>query len=407
MSIVIKYPVVAVLTGCIALMGLPQTMAGQAIETAGASSGMISFATPEGVFLIRPDGADRQALTQNSDTPYNALAWSADGQQLAVVEGQDQVALVNLETGLSTPIFSSQCAGSPAIAVQWQQPAQALVIGQRCDQTAFNHPGQTDLWLTEPDGPMTSVALPTDLGSDLYLSPDGTQVAYVAGEHIYVAAVNGDSDTPRQISQTPGTYGAAGSPLAWSPDGSQLAVYEGDYPFQRIHLVQGDGTGQQLLTSDPDFQIYRSRLLWSPDGDSLAFYRPFDPPFSNRDVIALIDIETQTVESLTGPGFFSGLSWSPDSQQLVFAFGAEIEQQALFLLDLPSRDYTTLTSEAFQTILDSHWSPQGDWIAFTATPIGDDLGTQVLHGVRPDGSDFSALTAPDEYVYPFAWVPVP
>jgi len=407
---VIKYPVVAVLTGCITLVGLPQTMAEQAMENVGAAPGVISFATPEGVFLIRPDGADRQPLTQNSDTPYNALAWSADGQQLAVVEGQDQVTLVNLETGSSTPIFSSQCTGSPAIAVRWQQPAQTLVIGQQCDQTASNASGQTDLWLTEPGGPMTSVALPADLASDLYLSPDGTQVAYVAGEHVYVAAVNGDNsdgNPPRRISQTPGNYGAAGSPLAWSPDGRQLAVYEGAYPFQRIHLVQGDGTDQQLLTPNPDFQIYRSRLHWSPDGNVLAFYQPFDPPFSNQEVIALIDIETQTVESLTGPGFFSGLSWSPDSQQLVFAFGEEINQQALFLLDLPSRDYTTLTSEAFQAILDSHWSPHGDWIAFTATPIGDELGTQVLHGVRPDGSDFSALTASDEYVYPFAWVPVP
>ena len=66
----------------------------------------------------------------------------------------------------------------------------------------------------------------------------------------------------------------------------------------------------------------------------------------------------------------------------------------------PAGDFTSLTPQPFQNVLISQWSPNGDWIAFTATPIGDELGTQILYTVRPDGSGLATLTSPDEYVLP-------
>ncbi|MGB3138793.1 MAG: hypothetical protein WBB18_18435, partial [Nodosilinea sp.] len=155
------------------------------------------------------------------------------------------------------------------------------------------------------------------------------------------------------------------------------------------------------------FQIYRSQVMWSPDGRYIAFYKPFNPPFSNQEVVALVNINTAETQVLTRPGFYDALHWAPNSQQMVLVSGMQTGQQTLFRLDLVDQGFTSLIDAPLHNILESQWSPAGDWIAFTATPLNDSTDTQVLYQVRPDGSELTALTGTDEYVYPFVWVSEP
>ncbi|WP_017299400.1 TolB family protein [Nodosilinea nodulosa] len=375
-----------------------------AFTLTAAQAADLSFATPDGVFRMEPAGGDRQTLLPEGDRTLTDLAWSSDGQQLAVVQNYSEV--YRIEPGAEAPqlVFTSSCPRSPSLELLWQRDRDTLVIKQRCPTPIPGELGQIDLFLSTASGTVTPLdILPAALESDLYLSPDGSQVAYVTGQHIFVAALDGGR--PRRITQTPGTYAAAGSPLAWSPDGTHLAFYEGSYPLQRLNVVSADGGDRRLLTPDPNFQIYRSRILWSPDSRYIAFYKPFNPPFSNQEVISLVNINTGETQMVTRPGFYDALSWAPDSQQLVFASGAQAGQQTLFRLNLVDQDFTALTTQPLQNVLDSQWSPTGDWIAFTATPPDDPMGSQVLYRVHPDGSQLAPLTGIDEYVYPFVWVP--
>ncbi|MBE9159670.1 PD40 domain-containing protein [Nodosilinea sp. LEGE 06152] len=365
----------------------------------------LSFATPEGLFRLEIGGGDRQPLLTGGDRAFNNLAWSSDGQRLAVVQNYGEV--YRLEPGSDGPelVFTSDCQRPPTLDLAWQSDGD-LVILQRCPAFTAGGPGQVRLFLNTPAGALTPLDIsPETLESDLFLAPDGSQVAYVTGQHIFVAALDGSR--PRRVTQTPGTYGAAGSPLAWSPDGTRLAFYEGSYPFQRLNVVGIDGGDRRVLTPAADFQIYRSRVLWSPDGRYIAFYQPFNPPFSNQEVIALVNVNTAETQVLTRPGFYDALSWAPNSQQLVLASGPQAGQQTVFRLDLVDQKFTALTSQPLQNVLESQWSPTGDWIAFTATPPDDSMGTQVLYQVRPDGTDLTSLTSTDEYVYPFVWIPAP
>jgi Tol biopolymer transport system component len=370
-----------------------------------AQAADLSFVTAAGLFRIESDRGDRQALLHGEDLAVNALAWSPDGQRLAVVHNYGDVYRVDLEAETIQRIFASDCSRSPSIDLAWQISGDTLVINYRCPGA----PGVLDQWrvyLSSPAGDLTSVAaLPEALESDVFLAPDGRRAAYVTNQHIFVDRLDGTP--PLQITQTPGIYGAAGSPLAWSPDGTRLAFYEGRYPFQRLNVVRADGGDRRLLTPDPDFQIYRSRLLWSPNGRYIAFYRPHNPPFSNQEVIALVNVNTSETQVLTRPGFYDALSWAPDSQHLVLAAGQQSGQQALFNLNLVTQEFTVLSPQLVQNVLASQWSPTGDWIAFTAAPLGDPFGTQVLYRVRPDGRDLTALTGTNEYVYPFSWVSTP
>jgi WD40 repeat protein len=377
-----------------------------AFAITAAPAADLSFATPNGLFRLEPDSGDREALLPEGDRPFNALAWSPSGERLAIVQNYGEV--YRVEPGAASPklVFSSDCQRPPTIDLAWQPDGETLVIKQRCPAPTAGAAAELALFLSRPTGELASFdALPDSPESDVFLAPDGSQIAYVTGQHIFIAGLDGSR--PRRITDTPGIYGAAGSPLAWSPDGTQLAFYEGNYPFQRLNVVRADGGDRRVLTPDANFQIYRSIVLWSPDSRYIAYYRPHNPPLSNQEIIALVNVNTGETQSLTRPGFYDALSWAPNGQQLAFASGAQAGRQTLFRLDLVSQDFTALTDQPLQNILDSQWSPNGDWIAFTATLPDDPLGTQVLHRVHPDGTGLASLTATDEYVYPFAWVPAP
>ena len=366
----------------------------------------VSFATQDGLFSILPTGESRQALMTGGENLFFNLDWSADGNFVAVERNYGDVYMTQVDQTTPTAVFESDCFRPPMLDLAWQQDGETLLIKQLCDPPVSGAAGSLDVFLAQPTGPLTSLAqLPDNLQSDLYISPDAAQVAYVANQHIYTLGTDGSP--PRQVTQTMGVYGAAGSPLAWSPDGEQIAFYEGDYPFQRLNVINLEGTNRRVLTPGPDFQIYRSHLAWSPDGSKIAFYQPSNPPDSNQEMIKIVDLSAGTIETLTRPGFYNALSWSPDSRYLAFASGSQFERQTMFVYDLASGDFTVLTPDPFQNVLTSAWSPDGDWIAFTATPIGDELGTQILYAVRSNGSDLAALTSSDEYVYPFEWIPQP
>ena len=367
---------------------------------------VLSFATQNGLFSILPTGEARQEIMAGTDHLFFNLDWSADGNQVAVERNFGQVYITHIGQGTPTVVFESECLRPPTIDLAWQTNGETLLIEQVCDPPVSGVPGNLDIFLAQPTGPLQPLAnLPETPQSGLYISPSATEVAYVADGHIYILSTDGTQ--PRQVTRTPGIYGAAGSPLAWSPDGNQIAFYEGNYPFQRINVINRDGSDRQVLTPDPNFQIYRSQLTWSPDSRNIAFYQPSNPPNSNREVIRLVEIDSGTLETLTRPGFYNALSWSPDSQKLAFASGSQLEQQAMFVYDRVTEDFTPLTTNLFQHVLASDWAPDGEWIAFTATPIGDEVGRQILYAVRSDASGFEALTTPEEYVYPFAWIPQP
>ncbi len=366
----------------------------------------LSFATPDGLFRLEPESSDRIDLLPGGDRSYDNLAWSADGQRLAVVQNYSDVYRVDPGAAAPERLFSSTCQRPPAIDLAWQTDGDTLVISERCPAPIAGAVGQQTLWLSSGPGELVRVdLLPEAQEAVISLAPDGSRMAYVANQHIFVVDLEGGR--PRRLTQTPGIYGAAGSPLAWSPDGTRLAFYEGSYPFQRLNVVAADGSDRRVLTPAADFQIYRSRLLWSPDGRYIAFYRPHNPPFSNQEVIALVNVNTGETQDLTRPGFYDALSWAPNSRQLVMAVGAQAGRQALFRLDLVDQEFTALTTQPLQNLLHSQWAPDATWIAFTATPPDAAPDTQVLHRVRPDGTQLTPLTSSDEYVYPFVWIPAP
>ncbi|MBD2259255.1 PD40 domain-containing protein [Pseudanabaena sp. FACHB-2040] len=368
----------------------------------------LSFAVISSLFSIAPTSANRQALltlpNAGEEAPFDELSWAADGR-LAAVYNLREVYVWTPNSPAPTQVFNSQCAYMPNLDLIWPSQGTTLLIRELCEAPASTSSRSMSLYVSDAtsiSGTRRLPGLPTNLSSRPYVSPDGSQVAYVEADHIYRLTI--DAAQPQRITTQPGVYGAAGSPLAWSPDGRQLAFFEGNYPNQRLNVVDSDGSNRRLLTPEPDFQIYRSRIYWSPDGSRIAFYQPVDPPYDNREAVQLVTLATGEIRTVTIPGFYDALSWSPDGQKIALASG-KVENQELFVLDVATGEFTPLTPEPLAQVMNTLWSPGGDWIAFSGEQAGQDLANQVLYAVRPDGTELRSLTSPDEYVYPFVWGP--
>ncbi|MEO1070302.1 MAG: hypothetical protein AAFW95_14510, partial [Cyanobacteria bacterium J06638_6] len=109
----------------------------------------LSFATPDGLFRIEPSSSDRTPLIPtSSDRPVNTVAWSTDGQRLAVVQNYSEV--YRFEPGSTQPelVFTSDCDRLPNIDLTWQRDSDTLVIKQHCPPSTPGFMGKVSLFLS-------------------------------------------------------------------------------------------------------------------------------------------------------------------------------------------------------------------------------------------------------------------
>ena len=130
-------------------------------------------------------------------------------------------------------------------------------------------------------------------------SPDGTKIAFSAGDGIHIINADGSPVTDGPIS--------GGSPT-WSPDGQRIAFStKGD-----IYVINTDGTGLQQVTDDrfPDWEP-----AWSPDGKRIAF----TSREKETSAIYLIDLDSSQRTLLYGDprnedSPVESPAWSPDGK---------------------------------------------------------------------------------------------
>jgi Tol biopolymer transport system component len=107
-------------------------------------------------------------------------------------------------------------------------------------------------------------------------------------------------------------FAVMASPTAAAlPGNGRVAVISGEFGDGRIWLVQPDGSGATLLTSQP----VRTDAQWSPDGARVAFTGT-DGDFN--DVFAIKDDGTGLLR-LTNDGSICCPQWSPDGSQLLLS----------------------------------------------------------------------------------------
>ena len=289
--------------------------------------------------------------------------------------------------------------------------------------------------------------------SDVRISPDGRQVAYVASrpalekdEHeavLYLVPAGGGR--PERL-----TYGTRifnkprpAPHLRWSPDGARLSflAFAGDVP-QVFALDARGGEARALTASQQGVSDY----AWSPDGVRLAYLAPDAPPAEEerrrQDKSFVIEVDRQErparvwVQDLAGgparalsppEHFVAALDWSPDGATIAYAASARSGYVGMFhtrLYALPAaggEPRVLVDRDGMNT--SPRYSPDGRWIAFISTAGRPEMvSTWGLYLVpaAPAATAPAAATAtregagegppirslaPDTWVAELAWAP--
>lgn len=316
------------------------------------------------------------------------------------------------------------------------------------------HPETTanaDLWLKTVDGEGTRQLTNTPDVSEKWpqWSPDGQRIAYtslVKGKPPSVFTVSPLGGWPSLIAER-------AAHATWTPDGSAI-VMVGLEAGQRSALVEyvvATGARRTLIRAPADSRDIHPRV--SPDGRRLAFVREA----SGRGAIFVMSMTGGDATRLSdwSNGFIGGLSWTPDSQELLFpqpelsgrrvvrlrasgagravgvsgipreaaglsislapgargyrlAFAAGQPDIGLRLIDLrPALDAGTITAaapfcDATRFDAPGRFSPDGSLVAFTS----DRGGSQQVWVAGRDGSSERSLTRfPDAVVNVGGWSP--
>jgi hypothetical protein len=177
----------------------------QGAQPAWSPQGGIAYVRDGTIYLAGADGSNERALT-SGQWP----AWSPDGSRLALVRGQQLIAL-DVPAGTETVL-----AAGDVVAPAWSPDGARIAYG-----------AGGSLFTVGLDGAApVSVATGVAANGGPAWSPDGTQLAFVGvNGQLYVAAPDG-SGTKQLTFTLMGTTGVPQRP-AWSPDGTLVAWAQG------------------------------------------------------------------------------------------------------------------------------------------------------------------------------------
>jgi TolB protein len=262
-------------------------------------------------------------------------AWSADGTRVAVDRG---------ETFVVSSVDGSMRARFPVVA------CYSPIWSPDADRLACHYTEPHWIKVMNADGSNMRRITP----DCCYLpswSPDGSRLAYVSFGRFTRDGVSGPSGVFVMNADGSGKRRLAGpeydeGPPQWSPDGSQIAFIAGD----EVRIVGVDGGNERRLLGDRNRSTHG--LSWSPDGARLAATHG-DGDFE----IFVIDVASGEARNLTDNEGISdeGAYWSPDGR--LIAFTREVGGRGqVFVVSADGGDAVRVTEgELDEQIL--HWSP--------------------------------------------------
>jgi Tol biopolymer transport system component len=214
----------------------------------------------------------------------------------------------------------SGCTPSDPYAVWKQQQNDTYLFMSRADSEAG------ELYLLDKEAHITRLTNNTRHENNPALSPDGTRIAFHAGDEndllsweIYILDLETGTETRLTDNRVLDAH------PDWSPDGKQIvfASFRDDQGNPAgtadIYVTHTDGTGLTQLTDSP---AEDNDPEWSPDGTKIAFKSTRRTGESAREEIYIMNSDGSAVTRLSktaGMQSDHDPSWSPDSRAVVFS----------------------------------------------------------------------------------------
>jgi len=260
------------------------------------------------------------------------------------------------------------------------------------DRIAFasDRDRDTELYTMNPDGSDQRRLTETE-DNEFYpsISPDGTRILYTwsgplpsggYGSEIHVMDVLG----------TVVNLGNGEMP-AWSPDGSHIAFVINE----DIWVMNVDGTGRNALTATA---VSETNPVWSPGSSRILFAGGTDAGTTHLEIM---NADGTGRGPLTDdPGVSTLGVWSPDGSRIAF-LGDEGTGLALYTMNEDGSDRVRLTPEGMLADGPPSWSPDGRRLAFESSVAG----YQQVFVIGADGTGMTNISehASNEELGPQAW----
>lgn len=186
------------------------------------------------------------------------------------------------------------------------------------------------------------------------LAPDGQRATVVArGDVFTVPAKNGPT---RNLTQTPGVHERGAT---WSPDGRWVAYLSDASGEFELHVQAQDGrTPATKLTSDADTYYFPPR--WSPDSKRLAWA-------DRLSRLRVIDVDSRQVTSVaTNPsGLIRDFAWSPDSQWITWT-REHLQTPSQVMVTQVATGNTLAVTDGWYDANSPRFSDDGKWLTFAS-----------------------------------------
>ncbi|HEX3052868.1 MAG TPA: hypothetical protein VHP83_19575, partial [Aggregatilineaceae bacterium] len=238
--------------------------------------------------------------------------------------------------------------------------------------------GTAQIWQlpAQGDSAVGAVALTTETTSitRYALAPGDTQIAFVAGN--LLIAANLDGSNRRELATLIGDNGMTG--LDWSPDSSQIAyndqrglwtvTADASQPSRLIlqntaSMAEGQDIGGLRFYSDP---------RWSPDGTRLlvtvGYYEGAAP--------GIVDVTSGSITEFPYASGAQGM-WTADGRVITWASGFGYQTPGLYLLDPAQPDSPTTLLDEQYPVLDVMQSTSGMWFVLVSSSVS--MGPQYVY----------------------------
>jgi len=193
-------------------------------------------------------------------------------------------------------------------------------------------------------------------------SPDGKKIAFTipvrSNRGIWIVPAEGGMARKLELDYNGGTW-----EIDWSPDAKKIAFSSGGSK-SAIFISPIDGGEPTRITKIDKVGLSFNSPRWSPDGKRLAFISK-DPIKSEEgkktEGIWTIDVQGREPKVLTKEmkGLYGGLSWSPDSENIIFS-KYDKDKNQIYIVSSKGGAIRKLKMEGFWP----DYSPDGSKIAF-------------------------------------------